>query len=52
MNVHISVNYKGGPFPELDKLIIKAMKKIKAEWYAQGFDLEDKIRDISFDIEI
>lgn len=40
------------PPTDIDKQIIKKMKSIGAEWYAQGFDHETLERDICFDLEV
>ena len=47
----ISVIYEGEQSSELDTAINKAMKNIRAIWYAQGYDFTTKQREICFDLE-
>jgi len=37
---------------KLDEKIKEYLKQLNAEWYAQGWDVENKKRDICFDWEI
>ena len=53
MKIRIEVTYKAEIInKEVDDKITKAMKKIGAKWYAQGYDLQKKVRDICFDLNI
>lgn len=45
----IKLEYNGKPDMAMDNKIIKALKKIGVMFYAEGYDLNKKIRDIAFD---
>ena len=49
----IEVTYQNdrGIDPDIDNKIRLAMEIAGAEWYAQGFNLITKTRDICFDLE-
>lgn len=51
MKRRVEVNYTGPPSEELDKQLTKILKAIGCKWYAQGYDLVHKVRDIAFDLE-
>ena len=40
---------KWGTIGKLDDLIVKALKEVGLEWYAQGLDITTGERDICFD---
>lgn len=48
----IKVTYKGPWDAARDDRIRKAMLKLGAKWYAQGYDHRHKIRDLCFDWEV
>ncbi len=45
----VVVTYNGPADHELDGIINKALTDAGLKWYAQGYDLESKKRDICFD---
>ena len=51
MKRKIKVVYYGELDTDLDHQITGAMKNIGCKWYAQGFDLVARERDICFDYE-
>jgi len=47
----IIITYSGELDKILDDLIVKVMKNAGFEWYAQGYDLVKKERNICFDVK-
>jgi len=50
--VRIKATYDGPPNFKIDEKIEKLMAEIGAKWYAQGFDMADSVRDITYDFEV
>lgn len=44
----LSVEYTGGLDSDLDVKITKAIEDLGFKWYAQGTEIETRIRDIVF----
>lgn len=47
----LRVSYTGPPSEELDKKLTEMIEALGGKWYAQGYDLVEKVRDIAFDYE-
>jgi len=53
MKTKIEVTYKAEEIDtDIDDKIKKTMEDVGAKWYAQGYDLQKKVRDICFDLNI
>ncbi len=54
MHCKIEVTYQNdrGIDPDIDEKIMLLMEMAGAKWYAQGFKMKTKTRDIGFELEV